>query len=99
VIHHNPGLRSSHVAEALGIKRTNFVPLLDELERRGLVGRHRDPRDGRAFTLRLTPEGEALLRRATRRVQAHERRVAERLEPGGAAHLLRLLGQVAVDGS
>ncbi len=95
VIHHNPGLRPSHVAEALGIKRTNFVPLIEELERRGLAERGRDPRDGRALTLRLTADGEALLRRATQRVRAHERRLAERLEPGGAEQLLRLLGQLA----
>ena len=38
---------------------------------------------------------EALLRRAARRVRAHEKRVAERLEPGGADQLLRLLNQLA----
>ncbi len=98
VIQHNPGLRPSQVAEALGIKRTNFVPLLDELERAGLVERERDPTDGRAITLHLAGEGKALLRKADRAVQAHERRVAKHLEPGGAEHLLRLLGQLAAEG-
>ena len=97
VIKHNPGLRPSQVAEALGIKRTNFVPLLGELEGAGLVERKRDPTDGRAITLHLLPEGEALLHKAEHAVRAHERRVAKRLEPGGAEHLLRLLGQLAAD--
>lgn len=95
VIGYNPGLRPSQAAEALGIQRTNFVPLLDELERHGLVERTRDPDDKRAVALRLTGDGEALLRRATRRVRAHEKRVAERLEPGGVDQLLRLLKQLA----
>lgn len=95
VIGLNPGLRPSQAAEALGIQRTNFVPLLDELERHGLVERARDPDDKRAVALRLTGDGEALLRRATRRVRAHEKRMTERLEPGGADHLLRLLDQLA----
>jgi len=94
VLRHNPGVRPSQVAEALAIKRTNFVPLLDELEGRGLVERRRDPEDGRAFSLHLSAEGEALLRRAERLVRTHERRVAARLEPGGAAQLLRLLRQL-----
>src|SRR6478752_9631441 len=34
VIERNPGLTQTQVAAALGIKRTNFVGLLDELERR-----------------------------------------------------------------
>ena len=35
VIERNPGLTQSQVAAALGIKRTNFVGMLDELEKRG----------------------------------------------------------------
>jgi DNA-binding MarR family transcriptional regulator len=44
VIERNPGLTQSQVAEALGIKRTNFVGMLDALEARGLTER----RPGRA---------------------------------------------------
>ena len=94
LLHHNPALRSADVAGALGIKRANFVALREKLERGGLVERRRDQRDGRAATLHLLPEGEELLRRAERLVRAHDRRVARRLEPGGAEQLLRLLEQV-----
>ena len=94
LLKHNAPLRSGEVAAALGIKRANFVALLERLERGGLVERQRDQRDGRAATLHLLPEGEELLRRADRLVRAHERRLVRRLEPGGAEHLLRLLGQL-----
>jgi len=40
IIERNPGLTQSQVAEALGIKRTNFVGMLDELEKRGLAREH-----------------------------------------------------------
>ena len=39
IIERNPGLTQTQVAEALGIKRTNFVGMLDELEKRGLAER------------------------------------------------------------
>ena len=39
VIERNPGLTQSQVAAALGIKRTNFVGMLDALEKRGLAER------------------------------------------------------------
>ena len=94
LLRHNPALRSGEVAEALGIKRANFVALLEGLERGGLVERRRDARDGRAATLHLLPEGEDLVRRAERLVRAHERRIVRRLEQGGAEHLLRLLEQL-----
>ena len=48
VIERNPGLTQSQVAAALGIKRTNFVGLLDELERRLLAERRQAARDKRS---------------------------------------------------
>ena len=35
IIERDPGLTQTQVAEALGIKRTNFVGMLDELDKRG----------------------------------------------------------------
>ena len=49
VIERNPGLTQSQVAAALGIKRTNFVGLLDELERRSLAERRQTARDKRSL--------------------------------------------------
>ena len=87
----NPGIRASQVAEALGIKRTNFVPLLDGLERRHLVTRDRLERDRRAFALFLTADGAALLQRAEAAVAHHEQRLALPLGETGKPILLELL--------
>src|SRR5690606_27549585 len=48
MIHENPGARPSEVGRALDIKKTNFVPLLDALEPRGLVARRPPAEDRRA---------------------------------------------------
>ena len=72
IVGRNPGLRQSAVAAALGIQRTNFVPLVDELERRGLVERRASPIDRRSHALHLTDAGEKLLEAARLRQQRHE---------------------------
>jgi DNA-binding MarR family transcriptional regulator len=94
VLHENPGLRPSQVAEALGIKRTNFVPLLAELERRGLAGR-RGLRDRRAAALHLTREGDALFAEAQGLVEAHDHRFDAQIGEHGRAQLLALLHRLA----
>ncbi len=59
VIECNPGLKQSEVSEALGIQRTNFVAMVDELQRRGLVRRDPAPNDRRSYALVLTETGQA----------------------------------------
>lgn len=57
----NPGCNQSAIGRALGVKRTNMVPIVSDLETRGLLVRR--PADGRSNALSLTPAGEADLRR------------------------------------
>src|SRR6476469_3881794 len=74
VIERNPGLTQSQVAAALGIKRTNFVGMLDELEKRGLAER-RQARDKRSYALYLTADGATLMRKLKPVIKAHEARM------------------------
>jgi MarR family 2-MHQ and catechol resistance regulon transcriptional repressor len=41
----------------------NITMILDNLEKRGLVVRQRDPEDGRRITVHLTPEGRRMIGR------------------------------------
>jgi DNA-binding MarR family transcriptional regulator len=52
------------LAVLCGLLPAQVVPVLDELERRGLVARQRSEEDRRRSVVRLTPEGEETLVKA-----------------------------------
>jgi len=83
-----PGIVQARAGELLGFQKANFTPFVDALERRKLVVRVR--LDGRTNGLLLTPAGRALLRRARRLADAHERTVTAGLSPRDR----RLLGEL-----
>ncbi len=95
IVERNPGLKQSQVGDALGVKRANFVALLDGLERRGLVRREQSATDRRSYALYLTRDGEDLLARLNPVIAAHETRLSEALGPGGSAVLLDLLTRLS----
>jgi len=100
VLARNPGLRAGQVALALGIRRANFVPLLDGLEARGLAERGRATGDRRASALFLTDAGVAMLARLEPLLAAHEAKFAARLGSDGRYQLMGLLhrlGDAAFD--
>lgn len=51
------------LADALGMHRNNMVGLIDELEGRGWVHRHRNTADRRSFDIRLTDAGTGVVER------------------------------------
>ena len=79
VIECNPGLKQSEVSEALGIQRTNFVAMVDELQRRGLVRRDPAPNDRRSYALVLTEKGRRLMSELHEVAERHEQRIADTL--------------------
>jgi DNA-binding MarR family transcriptional regulator len=96
LIAQSPGQKQSEIAEKLGIKRANFVALMDGLERRGVAERRKSPDDKRSHSLHLTPEGERFVAKMFAIWSAHEKRFIERL--GGEVErdrLLELLDRIA----
>jgi len=79
LVEHNPGASQTQIAEAVGIKKTNFVALIDRLERRGLVQRKTMPNDRRSHALYLTDAGKTLMSNLHRTAARHERRLIERI--------------------
>jgi len=89
----NPGITQSRLAEAVGLDRSTLVPVLDGLERRGLVERRRGE-DRRTNGLRLTLSGKRLLDRVKRRILAHERRMISGMSDVEREQLIALLAKL-----
>jgi DNA-binding MarR family transcriptional regulator len=89
MIARSPGLKQTEIAEALGIKRANFVALMDGLERRGLAERRKAKTDKRSHSLHLTAEGVRFVGKMRVTWAEHERRLIDRL--GGEDERDRLI--------
>jgi DNA-binding MarR family transcriptional regulator len=94
LVERNAGLSQIALARALGIDRSTLVPILDRLQGRGLLLRHRSPTDSRTHALALTAAGEKGLARFARLVRAHERRIGARLSAAEMRLLIELLEKV-----
>jgi DNA-binding MarR family transcriptional regulator len=57
---------ATRLAREAGVPLTTALDLVKTMQRRGHVMKERDPRDGRAMSVRLTPEGLAAQRDAER---------------------------------
>lgn len=93
LVNGNPGITQSRLAEAVGLDRSTLVPVLDDLERRGLVER-RQGMDRRTNGLSLTASGKRLLGRVKRRIEAHERRMVTGMTEREREQLIALLARL-----
>lgn len=89
LISSHPGQKQTEIARKLGIKRANFVALMDNLEKRGLAERRKGKQDRRAHSLHLTPEGVRFVEKMTGIWRTHENRMIEKL--GGPEQRDRLI--------
>jgi DNA-binding MarR family transcriptional regulator len=91
----NAGSRQTDIGDALGIKRANFVALINGLEQRGLAERRQPDSDRRARALFLTAKGEALIAEAHAVQAAFEAEMVERLGgPRARDQLVSLLDRL-----
>jgi DNA-binding MarR family transcriptional regulator len=56
-----PGASQNELVAATGIDKSTLKEMLGRMIKRGWVSRDRDPKDSRAWTMHVTPEGAALL--------------------------------------
>ncbi len=59
-LYEQDGQHASALAKAVEREATSFTPILDKLEKRGLIRREADKGDRRAVFIFLTDEGKAL---------------------------------------
>lgn len=92
----NPGRKQTEIAEVLGIKRANFVALVNGLDARGLTERRSARGDKRANALYLTTEGRRFLAEARMVQDRFESDCIERIGGADARDMLiKLLDQLA----
>jgi DNA-binding MarR family transcriptional regulator len=83
------------------VKQPALTTLVAKLERDGLVSRRRDPRDGRAVLLSLTPDGRQVVRSRHADRTANLSRLVDRLTDqerevlAGCARVLARLTEIA----
>ncbi|HEX2189780.1 MAG TPA: MarR family transcriptional regulator [Longimicrobiaceae bacterium] len=85
------GLRMGELSDRLLVTEGNVTGLVDRLQGAGMVERHADPADRRAFRVRLTPAGRALAERAIPVVEAELERVFAGLAPEEMRQAQRVL--------
>jgi DNA-binding MarR family transcriptional regulator len=89
------GQTQQQLADALGIHRNNMVGLVDEMEAAGWVRRHRSQRDRRAFDVRLTRAGAALVSRITKLIPGLDAEIGQGLTDSEQHTMAALLQQMA----
>jgi DNA-binding MarR family transcriptional regulator len=85
-------LTPSELAEIEDVKRPTATRFIAILERRGLVDREPDRRDGRSYRVSLTTQGSVLLAQSRTRQGAYLARALSALDPTELDALDRALG-------
>ncbi len=83
------------LAEEIGADKTRIIPVLDDLQGRGLIERRPDPADRRARLLALTPAGRALRDAVRADIQAREEKLLGRLSVADRRGFLNALAILA----
>ncbi len=92
----NPGCSQGDISKALGVRRTNMVPLVSGLVERGLI--NRAVADGRTHALTVTEAGEDMHARIDAIALANEARFFGGLDAETKAVLTRALEEIRLRG-
>ena len=91
----HPEVDATRLSHLIAFDRSTLGGVLERLETKGWVLRTASLTDRRVKLLRLTLEGERLLRQVEPSVRRVQQRLLEPLTPTDRATMLRLLGQLA----
>lgn len=91
----HPEVDATRLSHLIAFDRSTLGSVLERLEAKGWVLRTASPTDRRVKLLRLTLEGERLLRAVEPAVRRVQQRLLEPLTPADRTAMLRLLGQLA----
>lgn len=95
LIGRNPGISQTALSRANGRDKSTLTPVLNDLEKRGLIRRQRTREDQRVYRLTLTPDGRRLLRQLVACARRHERNLDRIIGVGAQAAFVRILKRIA----
>ena len=79
VLYEQDGQMASHLAKSVGRAATSFTPILDQLEKKGLIERRMHPSDRRGVQIFLTTKGNALRPKVQAIAERVEKRISARI--------------------
>ena len=88
-----PARAQATLATAIGADKTRLIPILDDLQKRGLIERDPDPADRRVRLLGLTPEGRRLQGAIQADIRAAEELILQ--EASDREAFVRALGELS----
>lgn len=94
-----PDINQRQLGKAAALDKSTAADIIDRLERRGWVVRHRDPADRRGKLLALSGEAAAIIDDLALRVADVQDMLLAPLEPGQREGFLRALALVAYAGA
>jgi DNA-binding MarR family transcriptional regulator len=94
LIHHNPGVTSRRLSEALAIQPPNLVGKVANMLEKGWITRQTDAQDKRALVLSLTPQGLEIIKRAETLAEELETAASVQLSVEERETLIQLLKKV-----
>ena len=88
-----PARAQASLAAAINADKTRLIPVLDDLQRRGLIEREPDPADRRVRLLGLTPEGRRLQQAVQSEIRSAEAIMLSKIKDQAA--FVRALGELS----
>lgn len=92
-----PAPTQAALATSIGADKTRIIPILDDLQRDGLIERQPDPADRRARLVSITPRGRQVRAATQADIQKGEERLLARLSPADRRAFLRALETLSGD--
>ena len=96
VISQNPGLTQADLGRAIARDKSTVTPLMQSLQRDGLIERRPSAIDRRSVTLWLTEDGERLLASLAGHAREHDRKL-DAIVGDAKPELLRLLKKIVAE--
>jgi DNA-binding MarR family transcriptional regulator len=88
-----PARAQAALAAAINADKTRLIPVLDDLQKRGLIEREPDPADRRVRLLGLTPEGRRLQQAVQAEIRSAEEIMLSKIKDQAA--FVRALGELS----